>query len=58
MTLDERGKGRLRVLLRVSPQQCVVIQVMHLHLNAGGRQKETEYCSDWKDVPGKLIVSP
>jgi hypothetical protein len=34
MARDERGKGGLGVLLRALPQQGVVIQFVHLQLNA------------------------
>jgi S-adenosylhomocysteine hydrolase len=54
MARDERGKGHLRVFLRVLPQQSVVIQFVHLLLNAADWQKGTDYFRSQTRQPNKL----
>jgi hypothetical protein len=43
MARDDCGKGGLGVLLRVLPQQGVVIQFVHLLVNAAKCGKGTDY---------------
>lgn len=43
VTVDERGEGRFGIALDIFPQQCVVIQFLHLLINAADQEERTGF---------------